>query len=345
MSYWLSNENFVTRATVTVSSTAAGQIGHPLKLGSGAAAAVTGGQYVGPERSYTVEIDSLSGGSEVGQASFRWRTSDSDGIWEETGRVTAESLIDLSDGVRLRWMGGAGQDFFVGDQWSFWAASPFGPSNLYDLNRDTVWRSAGLDGPCWIGLDLGRAERVTAVCLMDHNLTDMASLTLEGSTDGNWVEPAYSAGLTVSRPHAGLFMDQTFRYWRLVIDDSGNEDGRVEAAEFFLGDGFNPEMIMVDGPRKQIDAVNIGYLPREITRAEFIAPTGRAMEEIRDWFSRLTACQRREEAFFLFCPDAGAVAPEIQLATMEKRILDFTQAGQDHYRFQLNLIEAAKSYV
>lgn len=345
MSYWLSNENFVARATVTVSSTSAGQIGHPLKLGSGAAAAVTGGQYIGPERSYTVEIDSLSGGSEVGQATFRWRTSDSDGVWEETGRITSDSFMDLSDGVRLRWLSGAGQDFYIGDQWSFWAASPFGPSNLHDLNRDTVWRSAGLDGPCWIGFDLGRTERVTAVCLLDHNLTDSATITLEGSTDGNWGEPAYSAPLTVARPHAGLFPDRTYRYWRLVMGDSGNEDGCVEASQLFLGDGFNPEMIMVEGPRKQIDATNIGYLPRKITRAEFIAPTGLAMEEIRDWFSRLTTRQRREEAVFLYCPDAEAAAPEIQLATMEKRVLDFVLAGPDHYRFQLNLIEAAKSYV
>ena len=345
MIYWISKNNFFGRAAPTVSSTAAGQVGHPLKLGLGVAAAVTGGQYTGPERSYTVEIDSLAAGTEVGQASFRWRTSDSGGVWEETGRTTSDSMIELSDGVRIRWLGGAGQDFFVGDQWSFWAASPFGAHNLYDLNRDTVWRTAGLGGPCWIELDLGQAEVVGAVCLMDHNLTDQATVTLEGSTNGAWDSPAFSAALSVSRPHTGMFIDQTYRYWRLVIDDSGNGDGYVEASQLFLGNGFNPEMIMVDGPRKRIDATNIGYLPREILEAGFIAPTSQAMEAIQNWFSQLTADQRREEAVFLFCADAGAIAPEMQLATMEKRVLDFSQAGPDHYRFQLNLIEAAKSYV
>ncbi|MBW1713252.1 MAG: hypothetical protein JRJ59_08925, partial [Deltaproteobacteria bacterium] len=54
MSYWFSETNLLTEAQLNASSTAAGVVGHPLKEGTGSAAAATDGPYSGSSnRSYT----------------------------------------------------------------------------------------------------------------------------------------------------------------------------------------------------------------------------------------------------------------------------------------------------
>jgi hypothetical protein len=68
---------------------------------------------------YKVEID---GAGDVGAATFKW--SDDDGItWEATGVATNTSLINLNNGVQIKFTGAgkASNDFEVGDIWTFGA--------------------------------------------------------------------------------------------------------------------------------------------------------------------------------------------------------------------------------
>lgn len=158
--YWLGQENLLEDGQLEASSTASGVVGYPVKIGTsvgdpGAAAMLTQGGYTGPNtRTYTVEIDSIASGAEVGSATFRWKHSDSSG-WEATGVVTSASWLTLENGVQIKWTSGTGDDFASGDQWVIACSLDYGLASLTLLNRDRVFRSNALDSPNWIDADLG----------------------------------------------------------------------------------------------------------------------------------------------------------------------------------------------
>ncbi|MBW2619285.1 MAG: hypothetical protein JRC92_10465 [Deltaproteobacteria bacterium] len=111
------------------------------------------------------------------------------------------------------------------------ASYPF--ANLFDLNHNTAWRSVDLD--VWLKADLKSAQQVTSTALLDHNLTSGATITLEANSTDSWVSPAYSQVLTWTEGHLVLSLDQTYRWWRLVIDDPTNPDGFLTAIVWHLG--------------------------------------------------------------------------------------------------------------
>ncbi len=100
-------------------------VGNITKTGTGAAILGATGPYTGEtEQTYEIEIDSTDAGSEIGQATFRWRLS-GDETWAAEGVLTSSSLIDLGqDGVRVKWLAWSGQDFVVGDSWTLTAGLP-----------------------------------------------------------------------------------------------------------------------------------------------------------------------------------------------------------------------------
>ncbi len=66
--------NFITdESMLAVSSLRTGIVTSALKEGTGSAILNTSGDYGGStDLEYIVEIDSIAGGAEVGQATFRW---------------------------------------------------------------------------------------------------------------------------------------------------------------------------------------------------------------------------------------------------------------------------------
>lgn len=138
-------ENHITGTEMmSVSSAQPGMVGTPAPETQGSAVCYAAGQHSGDQdQVFVVEIDSIAGGSDVGQASFRWKRASSSS-WEASGVTTAVNLIDLADGVSVKWTSGTGQDFYAGDRWSILAMRRQGPAMLTPAGSPRVTAMRGL---------------------------------------------------------------------------------------------------------------------------------------------------------------------------------------------------------
>ena len=133
---------------ITPSSQATGIVGGTEKtVGMGTATMFAVGSFSGTSSlTYTVQIDDVSAGQDIGNATFRWKTSaTATGTWEASAQTTATSLTTLSNGVQIAFIAGTGDDFELWDTWEFEASAIYRKSNLLDLNRHRVWRSANFE--------------------------------------------------------------------------------------------------------------------------------------------------------------------------------------------------------
>jgi hypothetical protein len=65
-------------------------------------------------------------------------------------------------------------------------------------------------------------------------------VTLMANESDSWETPTWSQDLSVSTPHLVYFLNQTFRYWRLKLNDPENPAGALWASLLFLGPYFQP---------------------------------------------------------------------------------------------------------
>jgi len=141
---WMYSNLITDVSMITVSSLRAGVVTAALKDGTGSAVLNTSGAFSGTEDlEYILEIDSVAGGAEVGQATFKW--SDGGGTWDASGVTTSATNILLNNGVYINWTSVIGDDFVVGDKWYFKGINLFNVATLIDLDRDHRYRSTGLD--------------------------------------------------------------------------------------------------------------------------------------------------------------------------------------------------------
>ena len=237
--YFMYDNLISNPAMISLSSAAPGTVGMPAPAAAGSATAHASGQYTGDvDQVFLVEIDSMAEGSQIGQATFRWRRTDRE-VWEATELPTAGELTELADGVAIKWVSGGGDDFVLGDSWSVLAVRPHGATALLDNDRDQCWISQAA-GDQHLTVDLGSAQNVQALILADHNLGDAATATLMANSADAWADPPFSLALGRTAPHLVAFLDQTFRYWRLVLDDPANPDGRLQASGLYLGGRYAP---------------------------------------------------------------------------------------------------------
>lgn len=240
-------QNLITAVDqLTLSSAQAGMVGMPAPQAQGSAMACASGQYSGADdQVFLVEIDSVAAGAEVGQATFRWRRSTMS-TWEQSGVVTSEALTTLADGVQVKWLSGSGDDFALADAWNILAVRNHGAAALIDRDRDQLWLATGTDDE-HLTVDLGAAQEVGAVILADHNLSASATVTLMANTSDSWSSPAYSQGLTPSWPHLVHFPDQSYRYWRLRLQDPTSGEEALSASQLLVGSRFTPSRTFRSG--------------------------------------------------------------------------------------------------
>jgi len=103
---------------------------------------------------------------------------------------------------------------------------------------------AGETGPEWVVFDLGAATRITCVCLAAGNWTASATLRLQAQalSATDWGAPTYNQLLTIAVDadgvpwrHLILYLDQTYRYWRLTWSDAANPDNRLKLGRIVAG--------------------------------------------------------------------------------------------------------------
>ena len=255
-------DNYLTAPSMlSVDSERDGQVGAAYKVGTGSAYLTTGGPYTGADPEiYIVQIDSVAGGKEIGQATFAWWKS-STGAGGAAGVVTSAAPITLEHGVTVCWVAAAGNDFEIGDYWTITVYKPFGKANLIDVDRNTEWRSADLvNNVVRFTIDLGSAKTVDAVALLDTNLRVTSEVNiygaaalvdlftgLVGSTPSGYGEEPYGTLPYGGSPGSGMSLfgltsgvhyltgTRTYRYWGVEIDDISHPDGYLRAAELYLG--------------------------------------------------------------------------------------------------------------
>ncbi|MBI4800149.1 MAG: hypothetical protein HY794_15765 [Desulfarculus sp.] len=233
-------QNLLAASMITPSSAPVGVVGGIVPQKTGSAEMFAQGSYTGDDDvQFTVEIDSISGGAEVGQATYRWKTS-AYTSWVATGQTTKDYYLALEAGVEIKWSSGTGSDFAVGDNWTFNASRPRGRNNLVNGSPNEEWRSTGVASE---RLDIrpGAIINVTAACIGHHNLTEDAVITIIGHTADTWVgDPAYSAVIPWAADQIVFFLDKSYFFWRLQFEDSTNPDGYIRVANLFLGTYFAP---------------------------------------------------------------------------------------------------------
>jgi hypothetical protein len=161
----------------------------------------------------------------------------------------ANILIGYGNAVELSTLGGGS-----------WNAS-YPLNNLKDPRLALTARTSNtLAASSTITADLGAARRIRVVGLVNHNLSAAATVKVQAATDSGYTSvvldtgnlPAWPAGtvaaaMTYPRPTVGVAVDGTYRYWRVVITDTGNPAGYIRLGRLFVGEGFRPSINMQGG--------------------------------------------------------------------------------------------------
>lgn len=352
------SRNLIADAVISSSSQAFAPIGPAVKEGTGGATLITGGTYTGDDEiEYTVEIEDVSGGTSIGQAIFRWKTSESSG-WEAQGVLTSASEIALNNGVNVKFQAGTAPDFALGDLWTFKVIRYWSHLKVRDLDPDTAWHSKDApDAAEWIKFDRGAGASGSVRCaaIGPHNLTSGGTFTLEGNATDSWASPAFSQAFT---HRAGVmliyFAAETHRWWRLKLEDAANPAGFIEVGEVHVGDYFEPSRNFLQGFREGFEPVEEnGKTPAGISHpdlanvAKFASLPFRlpwadiqSLEAIAQSLRDLSALRKKPMFVNLDSEDA-----ERTWLMHWENPFSHENLAYDSYRLEMELAEAVKSPV
>lgn len=234
---FLTSNAIESSSELSTNSQALGIVSGTLKDGTGSALLSAYGDYTGSVNLLiTVQVHDVSGGADVGEAKYRWRTNlTASGTWEAIDITTHSASVELASGVYIRFVAGTGDDFVEGDAWTFKALSPWGLDRLLDLKRHTFWRSEDLESPNTITIAHGEAREATVIAIFDHNLTDSATVTYKANSSASWGSPPVEETLTIASPLVAYVDTHTYAYRQIEITDASNPDGYIEIGGLYIG--------------------------------------------------------------------------------------------------------------
>lgn len=126
--------------------------------------------------------------------------------------------------------------------------------NLQKRSLSRVWRSSD-ETASYINIDFGEAVEIDFISIVKHNGTASGSVTIKaGTTDA--VSDYNSGSLDLitgtdvgydSNMFMALITAQTYRHWKIEIDDTGNPDGYFQAGRVYLSKAFQPTINMSYG--------------------------------------------------------------------------------------------------
>lgn len=109
--------------------------------------------------------------------------------------------------------------------------------NIQDIRLSKVYRSTD-DADETIVMDAGAGNTInpTVLLIAAHNITDAATISIQGNATDSWGSPTVDESVTHD---AGVivhtFTGSALRYWRLYVDDDANPDTYIEIGRVFLG--------------------------------------------------------------------------------------------------------------
>jgi hypothetical protein len=106
--------------------------------------------------------------------------------------------------------------------------------HLYNNRPSKPFRFTDKDDE-WIKIDFGAAQKITHISIFNHDLTAAVDLRLQGNAADAWGAPTYNKALTWQAYSLYYHFTETFRWWRLFVDDPTNAND-PQIGELFIGE-------------------------------------------------------------------------------------------------------------
>lgn len=97
-----------------------------------------------------------------------------------------------------------------------------------------AWRTTSVSSQSII-FDLGTAMEVETVAIIGHNLSASATTVLEANTSNSWPGATSKTITYNANMMLNYFSGETYRWWKLSIDDPTNTDGYLSIGRIWLG--------------------------------------------------------------------------------------------------------------
>jgi len=114
----------------------------------------------------------------------------------------------------------------------------FPVSNIQHEFRTKEYRTTGLTSE-WVVIDLGSAQSVTMLAIMNHNFQSGGTYKLQGNATDSWGTPSVDITLTYNATNLFHYMTaQTYRYWRILMTNTTGT--YISLGRVMLGSYFQP---------------------------------------------------------------------------------------------------------
>jgi hypothetical protein len=107
-------------------------------------------------------------------------------------------------------------------------------TNLVHDHVSLPWRTTDVSSE-WVVFDLGSAVNIKVFGMFVFNLRSTDTVTLQANASDSWGSPSYSQALTIPtnadsvvRQRIVFYLNETYRYWRVLITAAGHTDGYIE---------------------------------------------------------------------------------------------------------------------
>jgi hypothetical protein len=245
---------------------------------------------------YTIEIHSVLSGTEIGQALYRWRTSETAiGGWEAANVLTHTTVEALNYDVAICFTAGTGADFAVGDTFQLVTFPFWSLDHLFDWRPDTIFATTATASKI-IAIDCGQVQQVRAFLLAGHTTDPTATIVLEGNTTSNFTSPLYQIVLTPTDPLI-LYLDRSYQYWQIRNTDATAVSWIIRSC--YLGDYLECPYNAQKGAtlktsiatREVRSTINLPYTVALSRQAEYALSYNSLTDDDLAWFQNLFAGQ------------------------------------------------------
>lgn len=104
---------------------------------------------------------------------------------------------------------------------------------LTDSRLSRIGKTLDIDNQ-WLKFSYDAPVPISYVVVGGHNISDTATVRIEGNTTDDFTSPAFSQTLTVKPTICENTGTQTYQYYRLFIDDPENADNYIYLSKVFL---------------------------------------------------------------------------------------------------------------
>lgn len=96
------------------------------------------------------------------------------------------------------------------------------PTSFLVDNKPSPMHKLSAKTGAWLKLDFGSAQTMKVAALLNHDLTSAATVKFQANSSDSWGAPPVDQTLTYRSPHIFYVFNQSYRWARFTIDDSGN---------------------------------------------------------------------------------------------------------------------------